>query len=49
MNPLLEFQLNQTRRQFFGNTGIRLGGLALASLGAGRLLGAAPSAVRISA
>jgi len=45
MNPLLEFQLNQTRRQFFGNTGIRLGGLALASLGAGRLLGATPSAV----
>jgi hypothetical protein len=45
MNPLLEFQLNQTRRQFFGNTGIRLGGLALATLGAGKLLGAAAPAV----
>lgn len=45
MNPLLEFQLNQTRRQFFGNAGIRLGGLALATLGAGNLLGAADSAV----
>ena len=45
MNPLLEFQLNQTRRQFFGNAGIRLGGLALATLEAGKLLGAADSAV----
>ena len=32
MNPILDFQLQQTRRQFFGETGIRLGGLALASL-----------------
>jgi hypothetical protein len=32
MNPFLEHHLNQTRRQFFGDTGIRLGGLALASL-----------------
>lgn len=45
MNPLLEFQLNQTRRQFFGNTGIRLGGLVLATLGAGKLFGAAAPAV----
>ena len=45
MNPLLEFQLNQTRRQFFGNTGIRLGGLALATLGVGKLFGAAAPAV----
>jgi hypothetical protein len=45
MNPLLEFQLNQTRRQFFGNTGIRLGGLALATLGGGKLFGAAAPAV----
>jgi hypothetical protein len=37
MNPLFENQLLQTRRQFFGQTGLRLGGLALASiLGAGR-------------
>jgi len=43
MNPLFEYNLAQTRRQFFGNTGIRLGGLALAALGAGpagRLIGA---------
>ncbi len=32
MNPLFEQQLLQTRRQFFGDTGIRLGGIALASL-----------------
>ncbi len=32
MNPFLEHNLQQTRRQFFGDTGIRLGGLALASL-----------------
>jgi hypothetical protein len=44
MNPLHEFQLQQTRRQFFGHTGLRLGGLALALMGAkamgGRVLGA---------
>jgi len=44
MNPLFEFHLNQTRRQFFGNTGIRLGGLALANLGAGKLAAAAAAA-----
>ena len=32
MNPILEHQLLQTRRQFFGHTGLRLGGLALAGL-----------------
>ncbi len=32
MNPLLESQLLQTRRQFFGHTGLRFGGLALAWL-----------------
>ena len=32
MNPLFEHQLLQTRRQFFGDTGIRLGGVAMASL-----------------
>ena len=32
MNPLLEFQRNQTRRQFFGATGVRLGGLGLGFL-----------------
>ena len=32
MNPFLEHELLQTRRQFFGDTGVRLGGLAIASL-----------------
>jgi uncharacterized protein (DUF1501 family) len=32
MNPFFEHQLHQTRRQFFGDTGVRLGGLAMASL-----------------
>lgn len=32
MHPILENQLLQTRRQFFGQTGLRVGGVALASL-----------------
>lgn len=45
MNPLFEHQLLQTRRQFFGQTGLRLGGLALASLlGTGRSHAAASAA-----
>ncbi|MDB6074717.1 MAG: hypothetical protein JWO89_2357 [Verrucomicrobiaceae bacterium] len=32
MNPLREFQIQQTRRQFFGNVGLRAGNVALASL-----------------
>src|SRR5580765_2545980 len=32
MNPLIDRQLLQTRRQFFGHSGLRLGGIALASL-----------------
>ena len=32
MDPLFAHQLLQTRRQFFGHTGLRLGGLALAGL-----------------
>lgn len=32
MDPLFTHQINQTRRQFFGHTGLRLGGLALAQL-----------------
>ena len=32
MNPLYEHELLQTRRQFFGRTGLRLGGIAMASL-----------------
>ena len=37
MNPFLEHQLLQTRRQFFGNVGLRFGGLTLASLMGGSL------------
>jgi hypothetical protein len=32
MNPLFDHQLLQTRRQFFGHAGLRLGGIALAHL-----------------
>ena len=35
MNPLFEYHLQQTRRQFFGSVGLSLGGLAL-SMCAGR-------------
>ena len=34
MDPLQEYNLQQTRRQFFGQGGLRLGGLAMAWLGA---------------
>ena len=36
MNPLFDHQLLQTRRQFFGHTGLRFGGLALAWLLGGK-------------
>ena len=36
MTPLREFQRLETRRQFFGHTGLRLGGLALGWLMADR-------------
>ena len=45
MNPFLENQLLQTRRQFFGDSGIRLGGIAMASLMGAPRIGAAPSEV----
>ena len=32
MNPIFEHQILQTRRQFFGQTGLRMGGLALSYL-----------------
>ena len=32
MNPIFEHHLLQTRRQFFGDTGLRLGSLALGML-----------------
>lgn len=38
MHPIHELNLNLTRRQFFGSTGLRFGGAALAMLGANRLL-----------
>lgn len=34
MHPILDYQLQLTRRQFFGQTGLRLGGLGLALAGA---------------
>ncbi len=37
MDPIFEFQLQQTRRQFFGSMGLRLGGLALATMGSSTL------------
>jgi Protein of unknown function (DUF1501) len=40
MNPLLDYHFAQTRRQFFQGAGLRLGGLALASLMGDRALGA---------
>ena len=46
MNPTLEHQLLQTRRQFFGHTGLRLGGIALAHL-LGRNAVASPAAGRV--
>src|SRR5262245_19549882 len=36
MHPIFEHDLALTRRQFFGNTGLRLGGLGLAFLAASR-------------
>jgi hypothetical protein len=44
MHPIHEHQLNLTRRQFFGSTGLRFGGLAMAMLAANRNLGAKPLA-----
>jgi hypothetical protein len=45
MDPLFTAQLQQTRRQFFGHTGLRLGGIALATmLGENMTASAAPTA-----
>src|SRR5690349_4540365 len=41
MNPALEYHYAQTRRQFFHGAGLKLGGLALASIMGERTLGAA--------
>jgi hypothetical protein len=40
MDPRLEFAQSQTRRQFFGSTGFRLGGVALAMLAGDRAIAA---------
>lgn len=44
MDPLFEYHVQQTRRQFFGSTGLRLGTIALSGLLAGRGFGEAPPA-----
>src|SRR5262245_6000513 len=43
MNPFLEHDLQQTRRQFFGNTGVRLGGFAMGLLAADAARGNTPA------
>ena len=45
MNPLQEYFLQQTRRQFFAGSGLSLGGLALAWLGLPGVLRAKPGGV----
>ena len=47
MHPINDHHLNLTRRQFFGTTGVRLGGAALAMLGASRLGAADKEAARV--
>jgi hypothetical protein len=44
-DPLFQLQLLQTRRQFFGNTGLRLGGIALASMAGANGLNHGPIAM----
>ena len=39
MHPWIENQVQQTRRQFFGDQGLRLGGMALASMAGETLVG----------
>ncbi|MSU05032.1 MAG: DUF1501 domain-containing protein [Pedosphaera sp.] len=39
MNPLQEYQSQLNRRQFFGNVGLRIGGLSLAMLSAKQVFG----------
>lgn len=49
MDPFLEFHRAQTRRQFFGHTGLRVGGIALASLLGREMAAAAPAVGRVHA
>ena len=46
MNPIEEYQLNQTRRSFLHNAGKGIGSLALASMMDTKLLSAAPAQTR---
>ncbi len=46
MHPISEHERNLTRRQFFGSSGLRLGGAALAML-AGRATAAGPKPARV--
>lgn len=45
MHPIHEYHLNQTRRQFFGATGLRLGGIAMAMLAGDRAKSQTPPRV----
>jgi len=47
MDPLLEYHLAQTRRQFFGRVGLRAGSIALASMLGRDMAGAAPAAGQV--
>ncbi len=51
MDPLHQYRMHQTRRQFFGHTGLRLGGLALGWLlgngASGAAAGSGPAAARV--
>jgi hypothetical protein len=47
MNPLHEHLTNLTRRQFFGTSGLRLGGLALALLAGRRVSAREPATTRV--
>lgn len=47
MDPRREYQLHQTRRNFFGDMGLRLGGLAMATLAGGNAAADANSFGRV--
>ena len=47
MNPIDQWSLNQTRRQFFGDNGLRMGGVSLAMMAADDSARAAGSADRV--
>ncbi|HSQ55255.1 MAG TPA: DUF1501 domain-containing protein, partial [Gemmata sp.] len=47
MHPLTEHQIDLTRRQFFGNTGLRLGGLAMAMLAGSRASASPQTTLRV--